>query len=71
MSIGLFDETDVIDALLPACLKNGENPDSYNMGTIPIFTGPQGITRTATLVNWESGYGYRDNGTIELDGVND
>lgn len=69
--IGLFDETDVIDALLPACLKNGANPASFNSGNIPVYNGPQGITRTATLVNCESGYGYKDNGTIELDGVND
>jgi len=69
--IGLFDETDVIDALLLACLKNGENPTSFNAGTVPLYIGPMGINRTATLVNCESGYGYRDDGTILFDGVND
>lgn len=69
--IGLFDESDVIDALLPACLKNGENPASFNTGSVPLYTGPQGVARTTTLVNCESGYGYKDNGTIEFDGVND
>lgn len=70
--IGLFDESNVIDALLPACLKNGANPGSFNTGSVPLYTGQQGAQRTTTMTNFESPYGYDAiTGSLKFDGVND
>ncbi len=44
--IGLWDDSSVDHAILPMCWKNGDNPSSYQWGSIPVFQKASPITAT-------------------------
>lgn len=69
--IGNFDNRDVMFAILPACLKNGTNPDSFNTGTFPVYQGPKAtVEATSEFVNYSAGYGYDSStGHIKIEGA--
>lgn len=71
--IGNFDNSNVVFGILPACLKNGSNPDAFRSGFFPTYNGPKGggiKFQFAGDSPWEEGYGYVD-GNLRPNGNND